>query len=71
MNSIEIVLSDGTEDRIFTKNQNDAVDFLKQYTKNKGATVRIDPGGAMVEFFPLVKKTAATQAIEHINNLFN
>lgn len=68
MNAIEIVLADGSEDRVFAENKKEALDFLRGYSNRKGATVRVNPGGSMVEFFDTTRETAMKQAIAYVKD---
>ena len=65
MKAIEIVFADGSEDRVFADTKKEALDFLRGYNRRRGATVRIDPGGNMVEYFDKAHKTAIKQAKAH------
>jgi len=69
MNAIEIVLADGSDDGVFPKSKKEALDFLRGYSNRKGTTVRIDPGGSMIEFFDTIRKNAVKQAIRHVENI--
>jgi hypothetical protein len=69
MNAIEVVLADGSEDRIFSNDKREQVAFLRKYKNRKSATVRFNPGGALMEFFDTTRKTAATQAIQQIESV--
>lgn len=66
MNAIEIVLADGSEDRVFAESKKEALDFLRQYSNRKGATVRFNPGGALFECFDTTRESAIKQAIAHV-----
>jgi len=66
MNAIEIVLADGSEDRVFAESKKEALDFLRRYSNRKGATVRVNPGGALYECFDTPCESAIKQAIAHV-----
>jgi len=70
MNTIEIVLTDGEEARFFANNKNEALHFLRLYRnrKSKGATVRVNPNGNMVEFFDTTRESAVKQAIAYVKD---
>jgi hypothetical protein len=68
MNVIEIVLTDGEETRFFASNKNEALDFLRLYRNRKGATVRVNPGGNMVEFFDTTRESAVKQVIAYVKD---
>lgn len=68
MNAIEIVLADGSEGRVFAESKQEALDFLRSYSNRKGATVRVNPGGNMVEFFDTTRETAMKQAIAYVKD---